>query len=162
MHKLAVAIAALVTLAAPSLARAGDVAMRVQEIPVAATRALDAAPPAIHFNMLAFHWTGHGAVSYRTRGLHGAWTAWTEADADAAPDGGTGVWRDGNLEWTGASDAFQLRRRGDIRRLRAYELWARVTTAPSRHVAEAGSPTIVSRAAWGANEEIVRDRKSVV
>src|ERR1051326_4227384 len=157
MQKLAVAAAALVALAVPSLARAGQVAMRVQEIPLGA-RTLSATEPTMRFNLLGVHWEGSGRVFLRTHRLHGRWTHWSEADADVAPDGGTGRWHDGDLVWTGASDAFEFRRRGDVSRLRAYELWARVTTAPSRHVTEAGSPAIVSRVAWGANERIVRAR----
>src|SRR6266496_406758 len=71
------------------------------------------------------------------------------ADADVAPDGGTGRWHDGNLDWTGASDAIRFRVRGRITRLRAYELWSRVTGGPVRRLSEAGSPPIVTRAEWG-------------
>ncbi len=153
--KSILAAAALAALALPSLARAGDVAMRVQEIPLG-NRTLAAAPRPMHFNMLAVHWIGGGTVEVRTHRLHGGWSPWQSADADAAPDGGTGRWHDGNLAWTGASDAVRFRRVGDVRRLRAYELWSRVTTAPARTLAEAGAPPIVTRSAWAANEEIVR------
>ena len=155
MQKLVVTLAALAALAVPSLARAGDVAMRVQEIPLG-PRALAAVQPPMHFNMLALHWTGSGAVSYRVHRLHGAWSSWVTADADVAPDGGTGLWHDGNLDWTAAADAVQFRPRGEVHRLRAYELWSRVTTKPVRHVSGTGTPAIVPRAGWGADEEIVR------
>jgi hypothetical protein len=155
MQKLALVIAAVAAFAIPSLAHAGDVAMRVQDVPLEA-RSLTSAPAAMHFNMLAPHWTGGGGVSYRVHRLHGRWSAWTAADADVAPDGGTGRWHDGNLDWTGAADAVQFRTHGVVRRLRAYELWSRVTTAPTRGLSEAGSPSIVPRSGWGADEEIVR------
>jgi N-acetylmuramoyl-L-alanine amidase len=155
MQKLAIAVAAAAALALPALAHAGDVAMRVQEVPLAG-RALTASPAAKHFNMLAAHWIGAGTVTYRVHRLHGRWSAWTAADADVAPDGGTGRWHDGNLDWTGASDAVQFRTAGAVSRLRSYELWSRVTTAPARHLSEAGSPSIVPRASWGSDEEIVR------
>jgi flagellar hook assembly protein FlgD len=161
MHKLAASLAALAALAVPSLARAGDVAMRVQEVPLG-SRTLAASPASMHFNMLGVHWTGAGSVAFRTHRLHGGWTAWTEADADAAPDAGTGAWHDGSLVWTGASDAFQFRRTGVVRRLRAYELWSRVTASPSRTLSQAGSPTIVSRSGWAANEKIVRAKPLIV
>jgi hypothetical protein len=157
MQKLAIAAALVAGLALPALAHAGDVAMRVQEIPLAG-RELAAAPAAMHFNMLAAHWVGSGAVSYRVHRLRGRWSGWTTADADAAPDGGTGNWHDGGLDWTGAADAVQFRTAGAVSRLRSYELWSRVMGAPSRHLTEAGSPTIVPRSGWGANEEIVREK----
>ena len=49
MQKLVVTLAALAALAVPSLARAGDVAMRVQEIPLG-PRALAAVQPSMHFD----------------------------------------------------------------------------------------------------------------
>ena len=146
--------AMLGALAVPAAARAGDVAMRVQEIPLG-PRSLASAVDPMHFNMLALHWVGRGSVAYRVRRLHGGWGAWQTADADVAPDGGTGAWRDGNLDWTGGADGVRFRTRGEVRRLRAYELWSRVTTAP-RALASAGPPAIVTRAQWGANEDIVR------
>ena len=51
---------------------------------------LAAAQSPMHFNMLALHWIGSGSVSYRVHRLHGGWSAWVTADADVAPDGGTG------------------------------------------------------------------------
>jgi hypothetical protein len=155
MQKLVVTLAAVAALAVPSLARAGDVAMRVQEVPLG-TRALAAVQTPMHFNMLALHWIGTGTVSYRVRRLHGAWSAWVTADADVAPDGGTGRWHDGNLDWTAAADRVQFRPRGDVRRLRAYELWSRVTTKPGRRVSATGTPAIIPRSGWGAEEDIVR------
>ena len=160
MQKLAVSLAALAALAVPSTAHAGAVSMRVQDVPLGG-RALAAAAAPMHFNMLALHWVGAGAVGYRVHRLHGRWAPWSTADADGAPDGGTGRWHDGNLDWTGAADAIQFRPRGDVRRLRAYELWSRVTSKPVRRVSGVGTPSIVTRAGWGANEEIVRAKPSV-
>jgi hypothetical protein len=161
MQKLAVIAVALAALAAPVEARAGEVAMNVQEVPLGA-RSLSAVARPPHFNMLGLHWIGSGSVSYRVHRLHGAWGRWVAADADAAPDGGTGRWHDGGLDWTGASDRVQFRRAGNVRRLRAYELWSRVTTpAAVRRPSSAGLPAIVPRSGWGANEEIVRARPIV-
>jgi flagellar hook assembly protein FlgD len=155
MQKLAIAAVVAAALALPALARAGDVAMRVRDVPLG-DRALAGAPAGPHFNMLAAHWVGTGTVSYRVHRLHGRWSAWVSADADAAPDGGTGSWHDGDLDWTGAADAVRYRTTGDVTRLRSYELWSRVTRAPLRRLSEAGSPSIVPRSGWGADEEIVR------
>jgi hypothetical protein len=160
MQKLAVILAAFAALAVPSLARAGDVAMRVQEVPLA-SRVLASTSAPMHFNMLAVHWIGSGSVSYRVHRLHGRWSAWVTADADVSPDGGTGRWHDGNLDWTAASDAVQFRPSGAVRRLRSYELWSRVTTKPARRLSSTGTPAIVSRAGWGADEEIVRAKPSI-
>ncbi len=154
--KSAIAAAATAALVLPTLAHAGNVAMRVVDIPLQGRRSLAAAPAAMHFNMLAPHWRGTGRVAYRTHRLHGRWSAWSAADADVAPDGGTGRWRDGNLSWTGSADAVQFRTAGVVSSLRAYELWSRVTGTPVRRPSEAGSPPIVPRAGWGAEEEIVR------
>ncbi|HEY8645301.1 MAG TPA: N-acetylmuramoyl-L-alanine amidase [Gaiellaceae bacterium] len=160
MQKLVVTLAALAALVVPSLARASDVAMRVQEVPLG-PRVLAAAQSPMHFNMLALHWIGSGAVSYRVHHLHGAWSSWLTADADVAPDGGTGRWHDGNLDWTAAADGVQFRPRGAVRRLRAYELWSRVTTKPVRRISATGTPTIVPRSGWGADEKIVRAKPSM-
>ena len=70
-----VALAALVL---PSVAHAGDVAMRVQDVPLEA-RSLAAAVRPMHFNMLALHWIGSGSVGYRVHRLHGAWSGWVVA-----------------------------------------------------------------------------------
>jgi hypothetical protein len=153
MQKLLLAAAAALILV--PAARAGDVAMRVQDVPLGA-RSLAATAPAMHFNMLAVHWRGSGTVLVRTHRLHGAWSAWAAADADVAPDGGTGAWHDGDLDWVGASDGVQFRTRGTVHALRSYELWSRVAGAATRGLAEASSPAIVSRAGWHADEEIVR------
>jgi hypothetical protein len=153
------ALAAALALAAPARAGDSDVAMRVQDVPLG-PRSLAATAPAIHFNMVALHWRGAGSVLYRTKRLHGGWRPWTAADADVSPDGGTGAWHDGDLDWVGASSAIQYRTRGAIHGLRSYELWSRVTTAATRTLSEASSPKIVSRSGWHANEEIVRAKPS--
>jgi hypothetical protein len=152
MKQLLVA-AGLAALAAPSLAHARDVTMRVQDVPLG-VRALTSAPRATQFNLLGLHWIGGGRIEYRTRAGHGAWRGWHTADSDNS----SGAWHDGNLDWTGTSSRVQFRTRGTVRRLRSYELWSRVTTAPPRQLSQAGTPAIVSRAAWGAEEEIVRAR----
>jgi hypothetical protein len=139
--KWVTALAAAAALVVPAAARAGDVTMRVELLP-ASPRALEAAKPARHFNMLAFKWAGAGAVDFRVQGLRGRWSSWQGADDD--------------VMWVDAARALQVRRHGDVRRLRAYELWSRVTAPPPRALASTSQPAIVTRAQWGANEEIVR------
>lgn len=155
MQRLVAVLAAAAALAIPSLAHAGEVAMRVQAVPLGARVLATAAKP-MHFNMLAVHWAGSGTIDYRVHRLHGRWGPWIAADADVSPDGATGRWHDGNLDWTGASDDFRFRTHGEVRALRAYELWSLVTKKPVRTVSAAGEPAIVTRAGWGANEEMVR------
>ena len=77
MKKLLLA-AAFVALVVPTPAQAGDVSMRVRDVPIGA-RVLDAAGRATNFNMLGLHWIGSGSVAYRTRTLHGRWRSWRAA-----------------------------------------------------------------------------------
>jgi flagellar hook assembly protein FlgD len=155
MQKLAALAAVLAALALPGLAHAGDVAMRVQDVPLGARSAASAATPT-NFNMLAAHWIGSGSVDYRTRRPHGGWRPWRPADSDNR----SGAWHVGNLDWTGPSSSVRFRTHGLVRRLRSYEIWSRVTSVPIRALAAAGEPAIVTRAAWRADEEIVRAKPS--
>jgi flagellar hook assembly protein FlgD len=143
MRTTVAVFAAIAAVALPSVAKAGDVAMRTIDVP-AGPRAIASARTGMRFDMLGFRWSGAGSVRYRTHRLHGGWSPWRAAGDDVA--------------WTGTADAFQAKRSGDVRRLHAYELWSRVTTSQPRTVSTAGSPPIVSRAGWDANEEIVRAR----
>jgi flagellar hook assembly protein FlgD len=114
--------------------------------------------------MLGVHWQGSGTVEFRTRRLHGTWSAWRDADADSMPDrtaaegAATRAWHDGNLQWTGGSDRVQYRTHGRVTRLRAYYVWSRVTSEPLRRVQLADAPAIVTRAAWKADEKIRRGK----
>ncbi len=150
MKKLLLA-AVFAAFVVPPTATAGDVSMRVHDVPLGA-RQLESAGESAPFNMLGLHWIGSGTVAYRTRGPGRGWRAWRVADADNR----SGSWHDGNLDWTGTARAVQFRVRGSVTRLRSYEVSSRVTTAPVRTMSAATEPAIVSRAAWGANEEIVR------
>ena len=156
MQRTILAIAVLAAFTAPSAARAGDVSMRVRDVPLQA-RSLAAASPGRHFNMLAVHWSGAGTVAYRTRSLRGRWRPWRDADAD----GRSGRWREGTLDWTGASNGVRFRVAGVVTRLRSYEVWSRVTGVPARGLTQAGTPPIITRSAWGANERSVRARPSL-
>ena len=67
-------------------------------------------------------------------------------------------WKLGNPYWTGSARRLQLRVRGDVTRVRAFYLWSPVTVAPVARPVAAGPtrPAIITRAAWGADEQIVR------
>ncbi|HEY6961185.1 MAG TPA: N-acetylmuramoyl-L-alanine amidase [Gaiellaceae bacterium] len=134
MKRLCLILAAcLAWAAAPASARADGVTMRVVTVAPGA-RQLEAAA---RFDMLAFK--GRGTIRFRTHRLAGGWTRWQPADDDAM--------------WVGDSDRFEVRAPS---RVRAYEIDSPVTTAPERRVASASEPAIVTRAGWGADEEIVR------
>jgi uncharacterized protein with LGFP repeats len=138
----AVVLAAFAALSVPGLARAGLVSMRVVDVPAGA-RSLQSAAASGRFNMLAAKWRGPGSVAVRVLRTDGAWSPWQPASSD-------------DPAWTGTATRVQFRTSGRVASLRAYELWSRVTTAPRRSLSEAGQPTIVTRAQWGADEKIVR------
>ena len=151
-----------VALAFPGTARAGDVTMVWRDVPLG-SRTLQAAPSPIRFNMIGLHWQGPGEVRYRTRAVGGGWSPWRAADDDLGPDGSSGEgrsggWRDGNLDWAGPSDRVQFRESGRVVRLRAYYLWSAPRRAVARKTALAGSPSIVPRSSWLADEKIVRSK----
>jgi hypothetical protein len=150
----------LLVLAYPAAAWSGDVRMVSHDVPLG-PRALQSAAAPIHFNMLGLRWRGPGAVQFRTRSVAGRWSAWRVADADTGPDRGSPEarhpgWHDGNPSWTGAALGVQFRTRGDVSRLRAYYLWSRPRPGPVRSLALAGSPLVVPRSGWHADEKITR------
>jgi flagellar hook assembly protein FlgD len=147
----------LLTLAAPAAASAGLVTMHVHDVPLGGGRTLESSPRPQRFDMLGLHWIGSGSVEYRTRAPSGRWRPWRTASADDR----SGAWHDGDLDWAGASTGVAFRTHGDVRRLRSYELQSRVLAQPVRATASAGTPPIVTRAAWHANEEIVRARPRI-
>jgi hypothetical protein len=157
----ALRLALLALLLTPAATRAGDVAIVQRDLPLGRDRGLASAPPP-HFNMLGVHWRGSGRVLYRVHRLDGRWAPWVEADADTAPDTTspearrTRGWHDANLVWTGAADGLRYRVEGDVARVRVYYLWSRADARSSRRLSIAGTPSIVSRVAWGADEEIRR------
>jgi uncharacterized protein with LGFP repeats len=159
--KIALA-AAVVFLAAPAAAH-GEVSMTMREVPLHGERTLAAAPSA-GFDMVGLHWRGSGSVEFRTRSLHGGWSAWHRAspEAEDLPDNATAEarsaqgWRLGNPYWVGASDRIGYRLHGQVTRLRAYFIESTEQRIPLRRVSMAGSPPIVSRLVWGANEAIRR------
>jgi hypothetical protein len=150
--KLKLVLLVAVALCVPAgVAHAAPVSMVVRDVPLHGGRELQGATP--HFNLVGLHWQGSGTPSFRARSIGGRWTAWQRADDDWGRDG---VWRKGDAEWTGASDAIQVRTQGQVSRVREYLLWSPPVAVPSRRIELAGAPVIISRAGWQANEEIRR------
>jgi N-acetylmuramoyl-L-alanine amidase len=146
-------VATFFALALPGVAHAELASLESRDVQFGA-RALSASSGTPRFNLVGLHWRGSGDVLFRARSVAGRWSRWREADAESF---GRGGWRFSEPAWTGASDRIQYRRSGEIRRLRAYFVWSPVEASPPlRTLAVAGSPLIVPRASWGANELIKR------
>jgi hypothetical protein len=107
-------------------------------------------------------------VLFRVRGASG-WSPWRQAEAEAEdlPDRGTDEarrmrgWRIGSPWWTGGSDRLEVRVRGRVSRLRASYVWSPEEISLDRSLQMAGSPRIIGRKAWGANEKIRRDNPAI-
>ena len=138
-------------LAVPASAFAAGPTMVVRDVPLHASRTLDAATP--RFNMVGLHWRGAGAVYFKARTLDGRWSAWVQADADDRIQNG---WYLGGLDWTGAATALRIRTSGDVARVRAYYVDSPLETMSARRLQVAGSPLIISRFSWQADESIRR------
>ncbi len=159
--------AALIALAFPATAW-GEATLVTRELPVTGQRAFAAAAAPERFNLVGLHWKGTGRVQFRVRGVSG-WSAWraAEAEADDLPDRGTDEarrmrgWRIGSPWWTGASDRLEVRVRGRVSRLRAHYVWSPEEISLERSLQMAGSPKIISRRGWGANEGIRRDNPEI-
>ncbi|MGZ8696306.1 MAG: N-acetylmuramoyl-L-alanine amidase [Gaiellaceae bacterium] len=153
--------ATLLFLAAPAAAL-GGVSLTVREVPLHGGRTLAAATP--QFDMVGLHWRGTGSVQFRTRSVGGRWSAWQRADPEAedVPNVGSAEaraargWRVGNPYWTGSSDRIEYRLRGHVERLRAYFVRSPEVRIPLRRVSMTGSPLLLGRETWGANEAIRR------
>jgi hypothetical protein len=154
--------AAVAFLAAPAAAF-GEASITMREVPLHGERTLAAAPPP-HFDMVGLHWRGPGSVDFRTRSLAARWSAWQRAapEAEDLPDLETresraaAGWRLGNPYWVGQSDRIAYRLHGRVTRLRAYFVQSPEERIPLRRVSMTGSPQLISRPAWGANEAIRR------
>jgi N-acetylmuramoyl-L-alanine amidase-like protein len=149
-------VAVVAFLAAPAAAF-GEASITMREVPLHGERTLAAAAPR-QFDMVGLHWRGSGSVDFRTRSVAGRWSAWQPAapEAEDLPDHPTGSWRLGNPYWVGASSRIAYRLHGRVSRLRAYFIQSVEERIPLRRVSMTGSPPLISRAAWGANEAIRR------
>jgi N-acetylmuramoyl-L-alanine amidase len=155
-------VALLVALAFPGAARAAQPSLVVREVPLHGVRSLAAATP--RFDLVGLHWRGTGTVAFSTRSLAGRWSAWHPAapEAEDAPDVlsaeaiRAASWRLGSPYWTGPADGIRYRLSGQVGRLRAYFVRSSALAIPPRRLSIAGSPLIVPRLGWSANERIRR------
>jgi hypothetical protein len=142
---------ALAALSAPAVALAGGPTLTMREVPLQAQRTSASAVP--RFNMVGVHWQGSGSVAYRTRRDGGSWSSWRTSDDD---DRIQASWHLGNLDWVGTADAIRFRTEGTVTRLRVYYVWSPPEQLLARRLAIAGSPPIIPRSSWNANESIRR------
>jgi N-acetylmuramoyl-L-alanine amidase/FlgD Ig-like domain len=152
-------VALITLLAAPAAALGADLSAVTRDVPLQ-TRESSVS----RFNLVGLHWQGQGTVRFRARSTTGRWSPWRAAapEAEDGPDRGRergrSGWRIGNPYWIGPSNRLQIQTRGRVRRVRAHYIWSPVSKVPLRSISTAGSPLILSRLAWGANERIRRGR----
>jgi N-acetylmuramoyl-L-alanine amidase len=156
-------IAAVLLLAAPAAAHAADASIWSRDLPVGAARAPAAIASAKRFDLVGVHWRGSGRVELRTRTSSGAWSPWQTAapEAEDRPDRGgpertRSGWTVGNPWWAPGSTWLEVRTVGRVTRVRAWFVRSPAARVPIRQVAFAGSPKIVPRSGWKADEKIVR------
>jgi hypothetical protein len=154
----------LLAFAWPAHAAAGLASLEVHDLPLHGERTLSAGGHMASFQLVGIHWRGPGRLDFRTQGAGGRWSAWqpvAEDDADG-PDAGsaearaTRGWRLGAPVWVGRADRVEVRVHGQVTRARALTVHSPVSKVPLRVTASAGSPTIVPRSAWQADEAIRR------
>jgi hypothetical protein len=151
-----------VLLAAPSTAYAADASITSRDVPLG-SRSPAALNITHRFDMVGLHWRGSGTVDFRTRGDSGRWSSWHQAAPESedrpdtgAPESSRPGWRLGNPWWAGESSGLEVRTHGPVTRVRAWFVTSSSPRIPLRTVSTAGSPVIVPRASWGADENIVR------
>jgi hypothetical protein len=159
--------AILLAAVCPPAAAAADVRLVSRDESVGVARAGAQAhqprPTPMRFNLIGLHWQGSGGVAFRTALRPGSWSPWRPArpEAEDLPDPGTSEaaaslgWKVGNPFWTGPARYVQYRTVGRVTRLRAHFLWSPPFVA-FRALARPDAPAIIPRAAWGADESIVR------
>ena len=158
-----IVLAALAVFFAAPAAAFAQATLTMREVSLHAERTLAATSPR-RFDMVGLHWRGPGTVDFRTRSLAGTWSAWRRAapEAEDLPDAESSEtqtsrgWQLGNPYWVGPSDRIAYRLRGRVSRLRAYFVESPEERIPLRRVSMTGSPALIARSAWGANEAIRR------
>ncbi|MCP9487672.1 MAG: peptidoglycan recognition protein [Gaiellaceae bacterium MAG52_C11] len=116
------------------------------------------------FDLVGLHWRGDGEVRFRTGSVGGRWSAWRRAHEHELPENGSSEaersegWRLAAPLWTSGSDRIQYRLDGEVDALRAHFVssWPAPRAQAARRLSSAGSPPIIPRLAWRADESIVR------
>jgi len=155
-------IAALAALALPVTASAGLASITFRAVPLHGARTLASSPG--RFELVGLRWHGSGSVQFSVHSISGAWGPWLDAAVEAEDRPDTGAreaaasrgWRLGNPTWVGPANGIRYRVGGRVRDLRASFVRSPELRIPLRAVASAGSPPIVPRSAWGADESIRR------
>ncbi len=159
----ALAAACLIALGSPASALAEDARIATVDVPLHGERAAASVRPSV-FNLVGLHWRGTGTVFFRTRSTAGRWSEWRPAapEDEDVPDLGTSEsrvghgWRIGNPWWVGTANAIRYRLRGDVHALRASFVSSTASAVPLRTLSVAGSPTLITRQVWRANESITK------
>ncbi len=148
--------AAVLALAAPGAAVGGGLKLVSGDV-------RGAAPARVaRFDLVGLHWRGSGSVLFRTRSLAGRWSPWRAAEPgeddlpDRGTEGGVSGWRLGSPFWVGGADLLQVRKVGRVGRVRAFFVSSTGRSRPVLQPLMTETPTIVTRAEWGANEAIKR------
>jgi N-acetylmuramoyl-L-alanine amidase len=156
-------ITVFLLLSAPTAAYAADGSIWSRDVPLDGLRAPAAVGSGRAFDLVGVHWRGNGRVELRTWSPAQAWSKWRPAapEAEDRPDRGVSErtpsgWTTGNPWWAPASRRLQVRTIGAVTRVRAWFVRSEAPRVPLRRVATAGSPKIVPRSGWNANEKIVR------
>ena len=157
-------LAALAPLLLPATGQAAGASISVREVPLRGERQPAASAPTGRFHLVGLHWRGSGTLAFRTRALDGRWSAWRVVEEQVAdrPDRGAAEgrrsagWRLGAPVWVGAADRLEVRARGDVRRARAFTVRSPAVRVPLRTLQIAGSPPVVPRSGWLADESIRR------
>jgi hypothetical protein len=149
--------------AAPGVALASPILVS-RDLPV---RAVGSSQAPERFDLVGLHWRGNGTVRFRTQSVAGRWSRWklSAPESDDLPDQNTAEakrdagWQLGNPYWVGSSNRIQYALTGHVGRLRAFFVRSPLLQADTARRVQpfvASSPTIITRAQWGANEKIRR------
>ncbi len=167
MKNALAAIAVAAALVLPGTALGGIASISFASVPVAGERSLTSSPG--RFDLVGLRWHGPGTVRFSVRGTGGHYGPWLDAasEEDDQPDAtskeaaASKGWRIGNPTWVGPSTGIRYRITGRVTDLRAAFVRSPELKIPLRALSVAGSPPIVPRSGWGADESIRRNAPEV-